>query len=289
MESNPRALFDALRRIAERPAPFETYDSPTLWTDPHISRMMLDAHLDSSSDAASFPAERIDACAAWITRHFRIRQGTRICDFGCGPGLWTSRFAEAGARVTGIDISERSIRYAEATAGARGLNVRYVLGDYLEFTTDDRFDLVTMIHGDFSVLSPEQRGRILDAFSGVLAADGRILLDVSSSDRFDTVDEEPMSCEWLPSGGFMTPHPHHHITMRLKYPRERLILEKHTVVEENRVCTTCVWDQCYSIESLTTLFASTGLRVIETYADVGGAPLRRRSDRIAVVARRAGE
>ena len=86
---------------------------------------------------------------------FGFTEETRVCDFGCGPGLWTTRFAERGAAVTGVDFSERSIRHAQNVAAEKNLAIRYVVQDYLDFATDDRFDLITMIHGDFSVLGPD--------------------------------------------------------------------------------------------------------------------------------------
>ncbi|WP_353640824.1 methyltransferase domain-containing protein [Mesorhizobium sp. WSM2239] len=38
--------------------------------------------------------------------------GLEIIDFGCGEGTNTRRLARMGARLTGVDISERLIDYA---------------------------------------------------------------------------------------------------------------------------------------------------------------------------------
>jgi len=69
-----------------------------------------------------------------LTSHFEVDNNTEIADFGCGPGL-----------------------YANREAAEKGLNVHYVLKDYLDFETTNRFDLITMIMCDFCALSPEQR------------------------------------------------------------------------------------------------------------------------------------
>lgn len=39
-----------------------------------------------------------------------LEKGDEILDAGCGPGLYCERFASAGCHVTGIDISDNSIR-----------------------------------------------------------------------------------------------------------------------------------------------------------------------------------
>jgi 2-polyprenyl-3-methyl-5-hydroxy-6-metoxy-1,4-benzoquinol methylase len=43
--------------------------------------------------------------------------GKRILDLGCGSGRLARRFAEAGNRVTGVDISEEQIRLARENSG----------------------------------------------------------------------------------------------------------------------------------------------------------------------------
>lgn len=66
--------------------------------------------------------------------------------------------------MTGIDFSERSIRYARELALRQGQLVEHVHADYLDFETDERFDLITMITCDYCALSREQRLGLLDTF-----------------------------------------------------------------------------------------------------------------------------
>jgi len=89
----------------------------------------------------------------------RSRRNTEIADFGCGPGLYTTRLAERGAIVTGIDFSENSLRHAKQVADEKGLDITYVLRNYLDFDTTDRFDLIIMIMCDYCALSPGQRNK----------------------------------------------------------------------------------------------------------------------------------
>jgi cyclopropane fatty-acyl-phospholipid synthase-like methyltransferase len=281
-------LFDDLKRISRRPEPFAYYTSPQLWNDPHISKGMLKAHLDPDHDAASFRREFIDTAVDWMALRFRLSEETRICDFGCGPGLWTSRFAEKDAMTTGVDLSERSIRYAEAIAKEKNLAIRYILQDYLQFSTDDRFHLMTLIAGDFSVLSPDQSKALLSTFRTLLCEDGAVLLDVASMQRFHEATEK-IDYEFCAAGGFWSPRPHHVFTSRFKYEPEHLLCDKYTVVEKDRELEIYNWTQCYSIESIKKVFEDNGLRVVECFSDVAGAPLQDHARGVAVVAMKSGE
>jgi len=51
--------------------------------------------------------------------------GLRILDIGCGGGLISEPLAKMGARVTGIDPSEKNIKTASVHAGEQGLKIDY--------------------------------------------------------------------------------------------------------------------------------------------------------------------
>ena len=149
-------MFEELERINERPEPFEFYTASDLWTDEHTSAQMLSFHLNEAIDVSSRRAEFIDRSVEWIASRFNIDRGTTISDFGCGPGLYTTRLAKRGANVTGIDFSGRSIEYAKGVAARDQLNIKYAKQNYLDFETEDRFDLVLMIMYDFCALSQDK-------------------------------------------------------------------------------------------------------------------------------------
>lgn len=93
-------MYEQLIHINNHPQPFSIYTADTLWTDPHIAQQMLKAHLNPNTDSASRRAAFIEASVNWLQTQFNVRPGTRIADFGCGPGLYTTRLAQLGAAVT---------------------------------------------------------------------------------------------------------------------------------------------------------------------------------------------
>lgn len=81
---------------------------------------------------------------------FSAFAGQRLLEVGCGLGNDLSRFAAAGAQVTGIDLAPRAIQLARANFAQRGLGGEFMImdGEALSFE-DDRFDAVychTVLH-----------------------------------------------------------------------------------------------------------------------------------------------
>jgi cyclopropane fatty-acyl-phospholipid synthase-like methyltransferase len=282
------AFFEALERVRARPRPFERSTTRALWTDPHVSKGMLAAHLDETVDAASRRPAFIDASVAWIATRFGLTAGHAVLDLGCGPGLYAARLAERGARVTGVDFSERSIAYARRAADERGLSIDYVLCDYLAFDTDARFDLVLMVMRDFGVLGPDQRRALLERVGALLTPGGRLLFDVDSLAAF-AKREEGARYDLEAEGGFWASGRAYAFLTTFKYETERVVLDKHTIVERGRVRTVLDWHQHYSPESLAAELEDGGFEVEEVLGDVAGAPYDASTDEFAVVARRLSE
>jgi SAM-dependent methyltransferase len=284
MKNQSVRLFDDLTEIHRRPAPFETYTAQALWDDEHISQNMLAAHLDEMSEPASRPHAFIQRSANWIINRFEMGDGCQVADFGCGPGLYATRFAAAGAAVTGIDLSRRSIRYAEAEADRRGLTIDYVLANYLTFHTDRKFDLITLVYCDLCALSPDQRRQLLSNFRDLLENGGSILLDVFTHQAYDQ-RKEAAGQSFRLMDGFWAPGDYWGFMNTFKYEEAKVVLDKYTIIEPHQ--TRCVynWLQYFSLTALAEEFEQCGLRIVEQYADVAGAP-HTEEDVLAVVAQR---
>ena len=278
-------MYQQLDKINERPKPFQFYTARDLWTDEHTSAHMLRHHLDESSDVASRRAAFIDRSVEWIVSRFEVSNNTNICDFGCGPGLYTTRLARRGAQVTGIDFSPRSIAYARQQSTEAGLSVRYVRQNYLEFETEDRFDLLIMITCDFCALSPAQREQILLKFYRLLKPGGHVLLDAYLPAAF-AQREETAHYALHPGGGFWSPSRYYEFVNTFTYKEVQVVLEKFTIVEADRVRTVYNWLQWFEPEQIEREFAASGLRVVELYADVAGGAFDASASEFAVVATR---
>jgi SAM-dependent methyltransferase len=287
MQTPGDAMYRALEEILERPEPFSHYTAADLWTDEHTSRKMLEFHLNGSIDVSSRKTGFIDRSAGWITSRFGLSRGKRIADFGCGPGLYTSRLAASGAEVTGIDFSERSIRHARELARQQGRPVEYLHGNYLDFDSQKRFDLITMIMCDYCALSPGQRMNLLDKFQRHLEPGGAVLLDVYSLAAFDAKEETSAFARNL-LDGFFASEPYFGFMTTFKYDRERVSLDKYTIIEETRTRVIYNWLQYFDPESLKREIEASGFVLEEVLGDVAGGAHDPTAPEFAVIARGQG-
>jgi len=278
-------MFNLLERINSRPKPFEYYTASELWADEHTSKQMLKYHLKEDVDLSSRNIKFIDRSVDWIVSHFKIKEGTKIADFGCGPGLYTSRLARTQADVTGIDFSENSIEYAKDKAAKEDLSIKYVHQNYLEYETDDNYDLIIMIMCDFCALSSDQRKRMLDKFHRFLKPDGAVLLDAYTLNAF-VKREEGASYGVNFLDGFWSPNKYYGFMNTFVYDTEKVILDKYTLIESKRTRTVYNWLQYFTPESLKKEFTDYGFAVDDLYSDVAGTPFSIDSDEMAIIARR---
>jgi 2-polyprenyl-3-methyl-5-hydroxy-6-metoxy-1,4-benzoquinol methylase len=282
-ENNGGLMFKELKEINSRPAPFQYYTAIELWANEHTSKKMLEYHLNESIDVSSRKMSFIQRSVGWIVSHFGVDNKTEIADFGCGPGLYTTRLAECGATVTGIDFSENSLKYAKQVATPKGLKINYYHTNYLDFETTHRFDLITMIMCDFCALSPEQRKKMLLKYYSLLKPGGSVLLDVYSLNIFNK-KEESATYELNQLNNFWSPNDYYCFVNTFKYDEEKVTLDKYTIIEESRRRAVYNWLQYFSTETLRKEFEENGFSIKELYSDVAGTPYNLDSTEFAIVA-----
>ena len=280
----PASIFSVLESVHKKPRPFFVYTASELWTDVHTSEQMLAYHLNGEIDVSSRRTNFIDNSVRWMSDHFELSGSSRIIDFGCGPGLYTSRFARLGAEVCGIDFSSRSIEYGRESATREALGITYIEADYLDHKIEGTFDLVIMIMCDFCALSPTQRAAMLEKFKGLLSDQGRIMLDVYSLRAF-TDKQEGSICEKNQLNGFWSPDPYFGFVTSFKYEDEKVSLDRYTIVERNRQREIYNWLQYFTPASLEREANAAGLEIDEVYGDVAGNPYDADATEFAVVMR----
>lgn len=278
-------MFKELEEINTRPKPFEFYTASDLWTDEHTSKQMLSFHLNEEIDVSSRNVALIERSVKWIVSHFHVGADTKIADFGCGPGLYATRLAKMRANVTGIDFSNRSIQYAQKIATEKGLSIHYVNQNYLEFDTSDRFHLILMIMCDFCALSPIQRQKMLSKFWTLLEPNGAILLDVYSLNAFEQRQEMTMYESNL-LNGFWSSNKYYGFLNTFKYKKEKVSLDKYTIIEADRTRTIYNWLQYFSPMTLEKELVEAGFMIENFYCDVAGSPFNPETKEFAVVAKK---
>jgi 2-polyprenyl-6-hydroxyphenyl methylase/3-demethylubiquinone-9 3-methyltransferase len=118
----------------------------------------------------------IDECAGLA--------GKSVLDVGCGGGILAEAMAQRGAQVTGIDLSEKSLRVAELHQIESGVAVRYELAMVEEFAAGHagEFDLVTCMELLEHVPDPAS---MVAACARLVRAGGQVF--------FSTINRNPKS------------------------------------------------------------------------------------------------
>jgi 2-polyprenyl-3-methyl-5-hydroxy-6-metoxy-1,4-benzoquinol methylase len=157
---NNKLNWDALLKAEQRPALFPAAEE-LFWDDSHISQQMLEAHLNPDLDAASYRHKTIEQTVEWLVSYLKLKNGARILDLGCGPGLYCSRFYRHGLDVVGMDYSRNSIDFAQRYAADNRMDIRYIYQNYLTMDFECEFDAIFLIYCDFGALSDSDRDILL--------------------------------------------------------------------------------------------------------------------------------
>ena len=92
---------------------------------------------------------RIEYITNKIKTHFKLRtdksnylEGLSILDIGCGGGLISEPMARLGAKVTGIDASEKNINIAKLHSKKNGLKINYLNASPENLEHIEKFDII---------------------------------------------------------------------------------------------------------------------------------------------------
>jgi 2-polyprenyl-3-methyl-5-hydroxy-6-metoxy-1,4-benzoquinol methylase len=104
--------------------------------------------------------------------------GGRALDVGCGHGYFSRLLAQAGAVVTGVDVSDRLIERALAQEASGPLGIAYLRMDAAQIGTrlvEESFDLVTACMSLQDMADP---AAVLAGANRILRPNGRVVFSV---------------------------------------------------------------------------------------------------------------
>ncbi|QGN34819.1 methyltransferase domain-containing protein [Microlunatus sp. Gsoil 973] len=107
-------------------------------------------------------------------------QGRRVLEYGCGTGGAACYLAQRGFRVDAVDLVPDAIELARRRAAERGLEILFAVQDVCHWTdVGDRFDYVIDIFCLQSIVTDDDRARLLSAVRTRLKPDGRYLISTA--------------------------------------------------------------------------------------------------------------
>lgn len=269
-------MNEKILTLLKRPSLWQRSIDP-FWDDEHISKGMLEAHLEPDWDSASRKHSDIRRSVQWLSTI--IPTNGKILDLGCGPGLYTKPLSEMGYDVTGIDYSRRSIAYAKS----QDKKTEYIYKNYLEIDYTDLFDAITLINFDYGALIPNERQILLSKVYRALKPRGLFIFDVFSEKYFKD-KEESRSWSIRDTSGFWSPEPHVCLAAKYFYEGNTVSVDQHIVITNENIHEYLTWDTAYTVQTLTNELSPFGFGAKEVFDDACGSPYSGEADALCFVA-----
>lgn len=89
----------------------------------------------------------------------------------------------------------------------------------------------------------------------------------------------------FPLLGFWSPEDYYGFVNTFKYNDEKVVLDKHTIIQPDKTKVIYNWLQHYSVEHITRELEEAGLVVEEVYNNVAGDEFTEESTEICIIAR----
>ena len=207
-----------------------------------------------------------------------------VLDLGCGPGLYVKQFAKTGAKVTGIDLSDRSINYANENIKSAYKNTEFLKINYLEINFKESFDIATLIFYDFCALSTNDQKRLLSKIHDSLKDDGVFIFDVVSENRKTSMKTSISICE----GGFWSPDSYIEIVNIFMYDEPKTEGNQYTIIDEDGATRVIrLYHRLFGLEEITELLNDNNFKVEKVYKNLKGETLSKGSETYAIFAKKA--
>lgn len=261
-------MFNDFVKVLHRPKLFEA-GTDQFWNDEHISKKLLEAHLNPDIDAASRKACFLDQSATWIAEIAPPAPHRELLDLGCGPGLYAEKFSNMGYTVTGIDFSKRSINYAKQKTVENNSGITYYNQNYLTIEYENQYDIVTLIYCDYCALSTQNRGMLLEKIYRALKKNGKLILDVFMPKVYND-RKENRTWEYYAEGGFWSEEPYLCLDSVYHYDEDTTELRQSIVQTEAGVDVYNVWEHFFTENALLEEMQKAGFHTFELYDNIAG-------------------
>lgn len=247
-------------KTVSNPTPYDK-GTDMMWTDKHISKFLLDAHINPEIGVASRTSTDIDKTVDMIDK--MVSPESEILDLGCGPGLYAERLSKKGHKVTGVDFSKNSIDYAIKQRGKNQSSIEYINDNYLNLDFEGQFDFIMMIYCDFGVLASEERISLMKMIYKALKPGGIFLFDAIDE---ETIERLNFNSSWeMSEGGFWKPTPYVCLSKSFHFKENKATLDQHLVIgEDDSFQLYRFWNHYFDQEDVEKIFRPIGFSKVES-------------------------
>ncbi|OGF68075.1 MAG: methyltransferase type 11 [Candidatus Fischerbacteria bacterium RBG_13_37_8] len=212
-----------------------------------------------------------------LVQLLNLKKSAKILDLACGFGRHANRLAEAGHKVTGVDITPGFLEIARKSAEKSGVKVKYVQADMRKIIFRNEFDVVLSLFTSFGYFDDKENMKVLKNVTKALKPGGILCIDVLHRDG---MVKHFVPCFVMEKGDdFMIDRP----MFDLESGR---IYNNRVVMKEGKKKNTPFSIRTYTVTELKELLHKAGLSVIGFYEDFDKKPLTTESRRLIMLARK---
>ena len=232
--------------------------------------------LDSGLGCLS-PAAVVEAQVAWLLDHLALPPQATVLDIGCGPGLYSQQLAQAGYRVTGIDVARPFLDYAEAQAKKQGLACVYRPLSMFELIFEAEFELVLLINSVLKQLTLAELPSLLTHLKAALKPGGHLIAEFSIAPAYDAGAEPTIneSVAFYPCS-IWSQQFHLWLIRNLTFPASRERVTHHLILEPDAQPQE-YWSRypLYPRSDLIDLLTGYGFQIREIFGPILGQPVQK--------------
>lgn len=122
------------------------------------------------------PSELTAKETEFMIEYFNLTPDKKVLDLMCGYGRHAIALASKGIEVTAVDNLSDYIDEIKETAAKKQLPLNAIKSDVMQFTTDDKYDLVICMGNSFNFFSPEEADKLLTKIYSFLNPNGQLLI-----------------------------------------------------------------------------------------------------------------
>lgn len=273
--------MERLFEILKTPSEFE--NSPDdIWTNERISPFIFQSHFNDEVYGGSKNEGFIVNSIKFINNIAENYNCLEILDLGCGPGVYSFPLAKLGYHVTGIDISEKSIRHANALSYGQNLNIQYFKENILNLQLNSNYDMSLLLYEIYSTFNKKQRENLLKIIWNGLKDSGIFILDVPSSARYS--QQNPIKVwDFYGKGELFIQDPHYLFFSVEKFTADLLLHHSVFWFNDKDIVDCYDWIQCFNENSLREELSAQGFDILGTYSNLCGDNFKKDSLSISIV------
>lgn len=228
----------------------------------------------------AIPAEQTLREVDFVIEKLGLEAGARVLDLACGHGRHSIELARRGLRVTGVDLSPRSLEVAREAAAREKVDVEFVQADMREIDFEAEFDAAINLFTAFGYFESEEEDlAVVERVARALRPGGGFVIDtmgvLSLAGRYQLRFWEEVGDGVL----MLQEHEWDVIEGRNRAVWTFIRTDGSRSELRNVVRSYAPWE-------LVRLIRNAGLEVKEGWGDFDGAPLTHQGRRVILLARK---